>query len=141
MEVKNFEVDAKKQFVKIFVNTTLFPLSVVQSAAYAFIDRAYVQLEGDPNTEIVVTMKPKDSKKANLKDLEIMAREFNNELINFAVYEMQARRNLRLREMLLRRAVETTTQQTLPPQQTLQPQLQQPQPTQPMREGRRREGI
>ncbi len=107
MEIKNFEISPDTKTVKVFVNPKLFPLTVVQSAAYTFIDRAYVLIGGDPDTEIIVEFTPKTSK----ENLELLAREFNNELINFAIYEIQSRRTLRMRELLLQRATQTVSQQ------------------------------
>ena len=95
--MENFEIDSEKGIVIISVNPKLYSLDVVYSAAYIFTEKCFVLLDGDPLQEIIVELKPK-SQDVNL---EVIGREFNNELINYANYDLQFKRNARLREILL----------------------------------------
>ena len=47
------------------INPKLYSLETVYSAAYVFLDRAYILLDGDPKEKIVVKLKPK--KEENLE--------------------------------------------------------------------------
>jgi His-Xaa-Ser system protein HxsD len=60
---------------EISLNPKIYPLEALYSAAYVFLDRAYIRFEGDPDKEIKVLIKPKG-------DEEKIADEFMNELIN-----------------------------------------------------------
>ena len=86
----------------ISLNPKAYPLDVIYSAAYVFLDRAYIILDGDPATEVLVRITPKQK-----GDPEAMAREFGNELINYADYHERARRTRAVREMILQRALLT----------------------------------
>ena len=55
------------------VNPKIYSLDVVQAAAYVLMDRAYVVIDGDPEKEILVELKPTDKK----EDLEKLGRDFN----------------------------------------------------------------
>lgn len=101
--MENFEVDSEKSIVIVSVNPKLYPLDAVFSAAYIFTEKCYVLLDGDPLQEIIVELKPKE-KSINL---EIIGRDFNNELINYANYDLQFKRNARLREIFLQRVMLT----------------------------------
>lgn len=86
--------------IVISVNPKLYPLEAVYSAAYVFMDRAYIVLDGDPEKEIIVRMKPKQG-----CSLENLGNEFNNELLNYADYLTRAKETKKLREMFLQRAI------------------------------------
>ncbi len=103
--VNNFEIHKKDNYVLVSVNPKLYSLEVVYSAAYSMIDRVYVILGGDPEQEILAELRPKKG-----KNLEEIGREFNNELINYAVYIMQSERNKKEKETLIKRALLTNVQ-------------------------------
>ena len=84
------------------INPKIYPLEVVYSASYVFLDRAYIMLDGNPEKEIIVRMKPKGK-----EDLEKLGGEFMNELINYADYKNRAAQTRKIREMLLERALLT----------------------------------
>ncbi len=83
----------------INIDTGLYPLEAVISASYVFLDRAYILLD-QPKTGVVkVSFKPKKGGAAKLKD------EFMNELL-FAVERLNAaKRNKRIREFIVGRAL------------------------------------
>ena len=86
----------------VAVNPKLYPLEAVYSAAYVFMDRAYIVLDGDPEKEILVNMKLKSG-----GSLEEIGNEFNNELLHYSDYLIRASETKNAREMILQRAILT----------------------------------
>lgn len=103
----NLEINKKDNYVLISVNPKIYPVDVVLSSAYIFTDSCYVLVDGDPNEEIIVELRPKDKK----EDIEKIGRDFNNELVNYANYAVQAIKNSRLREAILNRVLLTNSVQ------------------------------
>ena len=101
--VDNIEVNKSKGNVIISVNPKVYGLDTIFSAAYIFIDNAYVIVDGDPNEEIIVQLRAKDKK----TDLEKLGREFNNELINYSFYGIQTARSMPIRAAIIQRAFKT----------------------------------
>jgi His-Xaa-Ser system protein HxsD len=97
------EINQKENNVLVSVNPKIYPLEVIYSAAYVLIDKAYIVIDGDPEEEVIVELKPKEKS----TDLEILGRDFNNELLNYAVYKTQSEKNAGLRQALLQRALLT----------------------------------
>ena len=83
------------------VNPKIYPLETVYSAAYVFLDRAYILLDGDPEKEILVRLKPKRTE----DDPQTLADEFLNELLNYADYRARAEQTRAIREIILQRAL------------------------------------
>ena len=107
-KIRNFEIDKKENSAFILLNPKIYPLEVIYSAGYVFLDRAYVLLDGDPKTEVIVQLKAKNKS----EDLEKLALDFNNELVSYAVYVVQAARTSEIRKAIVERAllsVEDTT--------------------------------
>ena len=94
--------------VILSINPKLYNLETVYSAAYVFLDKAYVLLNGDPKKEVLVSLKPKGKER-----LEKIGREFLNELINYADYQKRAEQTKKVREMLLQRALITNDPPTV----------------------------
>lgn len=90
------------------VSPKVYPLEAVYSASYVFLDRAYILLDGDPGYEFIIKIRPKSG-----TDPETLAREFLNELINYADYGERAKNTKALREMILQRAIITNNPETL----------------------------
>ncbi len=95
-------VIVKDDSVILKINPNIYGLETIYSAAYVFLDRAYVVLDGDPEKEVLVKMKPKGE-----DDLNKLGLEFFNELINYADYQKRAEKTKKIREMLLERALIT----------------------------------
>ena len=55
----NVSIDKEDNSARVVLDAKIYPKDVVYSAAYVFIDRAYVILEGDPEKHITVGLKPK----------------------------------------------------------------------------------
>lgn len=98
----NLEINKKENFVLVSVNPKIYPLNVIYAAAYVFIDRAYVIIDGNPEEGVIVELKAKGK-----EDLKKLGYEFNNELLNYAVYEGQAKDNSEVRAVLIKRALLT----------------------------------
>lgn len=97
---KKFEIDNTDKSVFIKVNPKIYPLEVIYSAAYMFLDRAYVVIDGDPQSEVIVQIKAKGK-----EDLKKIALEFENELVNYAVYVVQAARTDEIRKTIIQKAL------------------------------------
>ncbi|RLI93381.1 MAG: hypothetical protein DRO89_00005 [Candidatus Altiarchaeales archaeon] len=100
--IDNIEINKDENYLIVSVNPKIYNLDIVYYAAYVLMDRAYAILGGDPEREILVELRPKDN-----TDLETLGREFNNELLNYAVYMKQSAKNQRLREAILQRVLMT----------------------------------
>jgi len=100
---ENIKLDKDKGQAIVFINPNIYSLEVVYSAAYVFLDKAYFILDGDPKEKIQVIIKPKNKD----IDLEKLVLDFNNELINYSVYVIQAARKQPIREAIIKRALAT----------------------------------
>ncbi len=105
--ISNMEIG--KDSVLLSVNPKIYPLEAVYSAAYVFLDKVYLLLDGDPESEVIVELKPKNKPK-NKEELETLGREFNNELINYSDYQKRSEKTARIRELIMQRALLTNAQ-------------------------------
>jgi His-Xaa-Ser system protein HxsD len=99
-------IDPKGDRATVHINARLYPLEVIYSAAYVYLDKAHFIFDGDPKKEVVVTITPK---KSDL-DLKHLCLEFNNELINYSVYVIQAAKKQPIREAIIRKALATNNE-------------------------------
>lgn len=95
----NIELHKGKNFALVSINPRIYSLGVIFSAAYVLLERAFIVIDGDPEKQIVVSLKPKRGR--NIKGL---AFEFNEQLVNFAVNFDQSERTKALREELVKQA-------------------------------------
>lgn len=100
-KLQNIQIDTDTAVMSI--NPEIYPIEVVQKAAYILMDKALIILGGDPKTEIKVEIQTRNEK-YNIKDI---VREFNEELINYAVYKDQTEKNKIIREIILQRILLT----------------------------------
>ncbi len=107
--INNIEINIKGGFVLVSVNPKIYNMDIVYSAAYSLIDKAWVIIDGHPEEEIFVEIKPKH--KMNLEEL---GRIFNEELLNYAFYKTMAQQNQEIRESIVRRAFLTNAQEMQP---------------------------
>jgi hypothetical protein len=98
METKFEKLD---DWVKVPVNLKVYPLQSVQSSGYAFMDRAHVRLEEEKKDNLAVWLKPKNEK----QDLQKLALEFSDELLNYAHYFSSLKANAENMKVLLQRAL------------------------------------
>jgi len=117
---KSFRFKIKDNLLEFKINTKIYSLSAVYQAAYLFLDKVYIFLDGDPKKEVVVIMKEKSSfasasakamadKKASEDkepvDLEKIAGEFYNELLNQLLREKVSQTNAKIREYIVSQAL------------------------------------
>lgn len=100
-KLKNVTIEGN--IARIKVNTKVFPVEVVQKAAYILMDKATATIDGDPDNELVVELLKTDNKLA----MDQLVVDFNNELLNYAVYKAQSEQNKELREIMLQRILLT----------------------------------
>jgi len=103
--LNNIEIDEKGEYAIFSVNPNIYPLDLVYSASYIMIDKAFVILDGDPKEKILVEIR----KKKPEQNLKILVQEFNEELLNYAVYKVQSEKNRNIREMILQRVLMTNS--------------------------------
>lgn len=98
-KIGNIEINEKKGYAYFSVNTSIYPLDIIYSAAYILIDKAFIILDGDPKKEILVEIRKKEER----QDLQDLVQAFNEELLNYAAYKVQSEKNKTLREIMLQR--------------------------------------
>lgn len=94
------ETHSEDNFVSIEINPAIYPLDVVYSAAYVFLDRVYIRLDGNPDEKIIVELRPRDG-----YSLGQLKNEFNNELLNYAFHKSQIENSGDIRKILMQRAL------------------------------------
>lgn len=92
-------------WIKVPVDLKVYPLQAVHSSGYAFMDKAFVKLEEEKKDVVAVWLKPKGI----VKDLEIVALEFCEELLNYAHYFTSLKANGENMKTLLQRALFSTS--------------------------------
>ncbi len=100
---KNLKIEKKKNQLLISLNPKIYPLEVIYGTCYVFIDRAYLFLDGNPEKEIKVFIKGKEE--LNSKELERLAGEFKNELLNYTLRLSIAKNTKKIRETIVERAL------------------------------------
>ena len=98
---KNNEAEIIGNKARIRINPKIYPLEIVSSAAYSFVDKAYILLDGDPEKEIIANIEFKRKEDGPQKLVE----EFLEELLNYLVYYSQRSENREIRKILLERAL------------------------------------
>jgi len=88
-------------WVKVLVNLKVYPLQSVHSSGYVFMDRAHVRLEEEKKDLVAVWLKPKNE----AQDLQKLALEFSDELLNYAHYFSSLKINAENMKILLQRAL------------------------------------
>ena len=88
-------------WIKVPVSLKVYPLQSVHSSGYVFMDRAHVRLEEEKKDAVAVWLKPKKDK----QDLDKLALEFSDELLNYAHYFSSLKTNAENMKILLQRAL------------------------------------
>lgn len=97
--MKGIEIAEDGEYAIVSVNPEIYSLPTIYSAAYVFLDRAYVVIDKDAG-KIVVCLKPKDD-----KEPEKLGMEFHNELLNYANYSSNVKENNEITKMIVQRAL------------------------------------
>jgi len=93
--------------VSITVDTKIYPLEAIYGAAYVFLDKAYIHLDGDPEKKIIVHIKGKGGSKRG--STEKLSDEFLNELLNYGLRYQISKNNRKIREYIIGTALLSTT--------------------------------
>lgn len=92
-----------EQALTLTLNARVYPIEAVMSAAYTFLDRAYVLLDKDSSATIV-RIWPKEGQATRPTE-----GEFLNELLNEALRLKITKQNQQVREMVINRALFAAT--------------------------------
>ena len=101
--IDNLEINERDGFALVRLNPKVYPIDVVYSASYSFLEKAYIILDGDAENEIVVRVRPK----ARAESVEAVARAFNNELLKYAAYKVSSEAGRGIRWMIVEKALST----------------------------------
>ena len=93
--------------ITISVNPKIYPLDVIYTTAYVFLDNYYIIIDGDPEKEILIRVFPKAEDSSGGKPHENIEKEFNNMLINYSLYKVQSERSSEVRKYIMQRALAT----------------------------------
>lgn len=96
--------NSKNNYVKLIVDSKVYPLSTIYAAGYIFLDKAYIYLDKNKNGKIEVSLYAKKDK----EDMDKLKKEFYNELLNYAHYFSSLKSNTETTKMLLQRALFST---------------------------------
>lgn len=86
---------------KFSINKIVYDIPIIMKAGYMFIDEYYIFFELLSESEIQVTISPKDKN----KDLNIVAKEFCNELLIQSIRYDTYKNTKNIREIILGRAL------------------------------------
>ena len=107
--MEKFKINQKENKIVVPVNPQLYSLEAIYGASYIFLDRAYLFLDGNPKSQVMVTLKGKE--RLNKKQLKDLAGEFYNELLNCALRNQISKNNQKIREYIVARALFSTTEE------------------------------
>lgn len=93
------KIEEEKNQVTITVNTKIYPLEVIFSSSYIFLDHAYILLDEAKTGIIVITLKGKE--KMDKKQLEKFGGEFYNALLNDSLRNQISKTNQKIREYIV----------------------------------------
>lgn len=100
-DIMSTKFEIADNWVKVPVNLKVYTLQSIHSAGYVFMDRAHVRLEEEKKDLVAVWLKPKKE----TQDLEKLALEFSDELLNYAHYFSSLKINAENMKTLLQRAL------------------------------------
>jgi len=102
----NFEIIVEEERILVNINPKIYDLQTVYTTCYTFLEKAFVLIDGDPEHEFIVEIKPKELKGNNDEKkllLEQFARGFNNELIRFGFYSQQNKKTIGIKTLMMQR--------------------------------------
>lgn len=81
---------------EIVLDKEIYPLDVIYTTSYVFLEKAYIFLKKGEKDQIIVEIEPK-----NGQDLVSLKKEFNNQLINYAQHMKSSEKNIDVKKKLL----------------------------------------
>ncbi|MBU2472843.1 His-Xaa-Ser system protein HxsD [Patescibacteria group bacterium] len=97
------KIKIKNNTIKFIFNIKDYPLEAIYGTAYVFIDNAYLFLNSQAPKKIEVFLKGK--KKLSKKQLNNLKDEFLNELLHNTLRMTITKRNKKIREFIVSRAL------------------------------------
>jgi len=101
--MKSIKINQKENKITAFINPAIYPLEAIYGTTYLFLDKMYVFLEEKGKNQIIVSLKGKE--KLTEKNLNELAGEFYNELLNCALRNKISKNNQKLREYIVIKAL------------------------------------
>ncbi len=106
----NFEINSDERSIIISVSASVFPVSIIIRTAYQYIDGYDVIMDTAPENRISVKLISLDHK-IEAPQLERLGFDFNKELLNSFLKNLNAERYADLRNSLFRMAMTPMAQQ------------------------------
>src|SRR5688572_10356025 len=97
-------IDRKQGVARVRVDRSVYPIDAIYGAAYELLDRAYVFLAPAGRTAVIVELRAKRNAES-VVDLDQLAGELGNRLLDHALRVSIAKRHGRLREMIVAKAL------------------------------------
>jgi His-Xaa-Ser system protein HxsD len=94
------EINKKGNKLVIKINSKIYSLDVIYTVCYVFLEKAYIRIDGDPNEIILIELTSKPG-----FDIDLLEKEFQNELINYAFHEQQLEKTKDIRTIMLQKAL------------------------------------
>jgi His-Xaa-Ser system protein HxsD len=107
----------KEYSVRFAFNSAVYPKEALVSACYMFLDKYYIFLESRAGGKVEVMMKDKGGKKLSREKIAKIKDDFLNELLYNTARLDAAKRNKRLREFIVGRALFSAVE-NLEPEET-----------------------
>lgn len=92
-----------KNKLVILIDRNLYSLEAIYGASYVFLEKAYIQLKKNNDSEIKIFLKSKKPMKKS--EIDNLGDEFMNELLNFSFKNQIAQNNKKIREYIIGRAL------------------------------------
>ena len=99
-----FNIDKKEGKIQILINPRLYSLEIINSAAYSFLDMAYMVFDGDPKKMINIDLYPK-----TFQNLKILGLKFQEQLINYKNYFGNLKKKGDINKKIIERALFTAS--------------------------------
>lgn len=91
----------EKDYIRLKVNSQVYPLATIFAAGYTFLDKVYILLDKDKKGNIFIYLSPQKK----TKDLKKIGLEFFNELLNYSHYFSASKANSETIKLILQRAL------------------------------------
>jgi len=115
-----FKVEDNKAIIEL--NPKLYDLETIYSSAYQLIEDAFILLSGDPEEKITIQLSSQKNKNTK-EELETIAKNFLNQLVNYTYYKLNAKNKENTRALLLKQSFESVLQKSEEPVTELLPQI------------------
>jgi His-Xaa-Ser system protein HxsD len=106
VERADFDFLLGEREIRFEIDETLYPLDAIYGASYIFIDRCYVFLSRPADQKVAVRLRTRDP--AEAEQLEGLAGEFANELLNQSLRVRISESTVSIRDYYMARAFQAT---------------------------------